>query len=107
MKIGSQEKSFIVLGVILIVLILFSFFGFLPRNKKLNELRKDLALVQNKLEEARKEVATLPAIYQKIEEAKSGFSSINKKLPDTVNIPEIVDQLSRELNKLDIKLMYI
>ncbi|MFH1904919.1 MAG: type 4a pilus biogenesis protein PilO [bacterium] len=91
--------------MILIALILFFFFGFLPGNKKLNELRKDLESVQNKLEKARKEVTTLPIIYQKIEEAKSSFSSLNKKLPDTVNIPEIVDQLSRELNKLDIKLI--
>ena len=105
MKIGSQEKSFIVLGVILIALILFFFFGFLPKNKKLNELRKDLESVQTKLEKARKEVTTLPAIYQEIEEAKSSFSSLNKKLPDTVNVPEIVDQLSRELNKLDVKLI--
>jgi len=105
MRIGSQEKSFIVLGVVLIALILFFFFGFLPRDKELNGLRKNLKSVQNKLGKARKAVTTLPAIYQETEEAKSSFSSLNKKLPDTVNIPEIVDQLSRELNKLDVKLI--
>jgi len=105
MKLSSQEKIFVGIGVVAIGLIVFFFRLYLPTNNQLNRLQDELNSTQEKLEKVKREVSTLPEIKEKTTLAKERLSILEKKLPDEQNIPEIVNLLSKELSKLDLELI--
>ncbi len=104
-RIRKPVRSFITLGIFFCSLLLFFFLVLLPQEQTLDSLKTQLEADREKLESARSKSLNISAVEEKMLKLKSKHSFLEGKVPDDKNIPEIINQLSGEIGKLDIKLI--
>lgn len=97
-KIGALTKIqryLVYFGTILVIVVLFVYFSYLPNHKKIGDLEKEQEKVAKELVVAKRNAAQLKTYQKKMEEAKVQFEIVKNTLPESKEIPSLLTSISQ------------
>ena len=107
MKSGSNSyiKSFLPVAALIAGVVFFLVFAIVPRLNRLEDLKKEFELVNADIEQAGIIIASIPGMKEEIENLKQKNEILKQRVPDSANIPMIVREVSRELDRPGVRLL--
>ncbi len=97
-KIGELTKVqryLIYCGTILVVVIVFAYFFYMPKQTKISNLKKEKKEVAGELAKAKLDANQLKTYEKKMEEAKVQFEIVKNTLPEKKDIPSLLTSISQ------------
>jgi len=97
-KIGKLPKLYRILicfGIFLMLIGPFVYFSYLPKVKKIDELKKKQKTLETRLVKAKAKAKQLKHFRDKLKKAQTEFTIAVKKLPEKKEIPSLLSSVSR------------
>ena len=97
-KIGKLPKLYRILicfGIFLMLIGPFVYFSYLPKVKKIDELKKKQKTLETRLVRAKAKAKQLKHFRDKLKKAQTEFTIAVKKLPEKKEIPSLLSGVSR------------
>jgi len=97
-KIGKLPKLYRILicfGIFLMLIGPFVYFSYLPKVKKIDELKKKQKTLETRLVRAKAKAKQLKHFRDKLKKAQTEFTIAVKKLPEKKEIPSLLSSVSR------------
>jgi type IV pilus assembly protein PilO len=97
-KIGKLSKLYRILIFLAIFVVLvgpFIWFIYLPKVKKIDELKKEQQTLDSRLLRAKAKARQLKHLQKEMQKAQAEFKMVKKKLPEQKEIPSLLANVSR------------
>ncbi len=97
-KIGDLTKVqryLIYFGTLIVIVIVFGYFIYLPKHKKIVNLKKEQKKIDTELITAKRNANQLKTFERKMEEAKVQFEIVKNTLPEKKDIPTLLTNISQ------------
>jgi Tfp pilus assembly protein PilO len=108
MKIGRNLQSIIMAGVLVLGFFLFSFAVFYPALSKMVQKKKELIEKRQKADNINKTIVNgMNQFRKEMENLKKENETLDVRLPMNSSFPELLNQISKETEKLDVQIMTI
>jgi len=103
-KLTSKQKIAIVCGTILAVLALYWFFFFSPSYSKLEDIKKEISQLENKINQKKVQAAKLPKLEKKLRKNKKEMQYARDLLPKSqVGIENLLSQIEKLGKKVGVE----
>ncbi len=93
-SIKFSYRVAILISTVALILGFFSYFFYLPKAKKISQLRKDIITLDKKIKRAKAIAKRLPEFERKAKEIDKQFKLVLKLLPDKKEIPALLEQIN-------------
>lgn len=94
-SLSRLRKILLCSGLLLVVVGIFIWFFYLPKFEKIGELKKEYAKLEKELTTVKKKAGLLKRYKAEMEKAEVNFRLAKKKLPETKEIPALLDGISQ------------
>ncbi len=97
-KIGELTKIqryLIYCGAILVLILIYAYVLYLPKQNKITELNKQYDKLAIELDKTKKKASQFEKLKKKMEEAKVQFQIVKKTLPEKGDIPSLLTSISQ------------
>jgi len=94
----ARNKVIIVFVIFLLAVVLVPPFGLFPKVKQYTTVRLSRVEKQKELSEKKQKVATLDTLRKKVGEAQDQIAYFERRLPNSAEAPELLNQLRRVAN---------
>jgi len=97
-KIGELTKIqryLIYCGSILLLVLIYAYVLYLPKQNKISELNKQYEKLAIELDKTKKKASQFEKLKKKMEEAKVQFQIVKKTLPEKGDIPSLLTSISQ------------
>lgn len=97
-KVGKLSKLYRILiffGIFAILVGPFIYFIYLPKVKKIEDLKKEQQMLDSRLLRAQAKVRQLKHLENEMQKAQAEFKMVKKKLPEQKEIPSLLANISR------------
>ena len=97
-KVGKLSKLYrilIFLGIFAVLIGPFIWFIYLPKVKKIEDLKKEQQTLDSRLLRAKAKVRQLKHLENEMQKAQAEFKMVKKKLPEQKEIPSLLANISR------------
>lgn len=97
-KVGKLSKLYrilIFLGIFTVLVGPFIYFIYLPKVKKIEDLKKEQQMLDSRLLRAEAKVRQLKHLENEMQKAQAEFKMVKKKLPEQKEIPSLLANVSR------------
>ncbi len=92
----SRLQKILLCGALFAVAVgAFTWFFYLPKLKKIGELREQLAKLEKQLETVKQKASELKRYQAEMEKAEADFRLARRKLPETEEIPALLASISQ------------
>jgi len=98
-KLDKIQKIGIFAGTIVLIVAVYVWFLYLPQKQEIESLEKKQASLSSQVTIAKTKVAKLNQIKKELENRQVEFLVVTEALPDTKEIPALVDSLSAAANE--------
>ncbi|MDY0361567.1 MAG: type 4a pilus biogenesis protein PilO [Desulforegulaceae bacterium] len=103
-KLDKIQKIGIFIGTIVLIVAVYVWFLYLPQKEEIESLKKKQENLSSQVSIAKTKVAQLEKIKKELENRQEEFLVVTKALPDTKEIPALVDSLSASANESGLTL---
>jgi len=107
MKMGSNKKTIGMMVVCSGLLIAFYAFFYQPQSKRLGKLQNELKTITNSLKESEAKTSMVSSVKKRGKELEKEFISLQEKVPEEENLPEVIQSLVNESKRLGITIVAI
>lgn len=94
-KLSKLYRILIFLGIVAILVGPFVYFIYLPKVKKIEELKKEQQMLDTRLARANAKKRQLKHFQNEMEKAEAEFKIVKKKLPEKKEIPSLLANISQ------------
>ena len=97
-KVGKLSKLYRILiffGIFAVLVGPFIYFIYLPKVKKIEDLKKEQQMLDSRLLRAQAKVRQLKHLENEMQKAQAEFKMVKKKLPEQKEIPSLLANVSR------------
>lgn len=97
-KVGKLSKLYRILifvGIFAVLIGPFVYFIYLPKVKKIEDLKKEQQMLDSRLLRAKAKVRQLKHLENEMQKAQAEFKMVKKKLPEQKEIPSLLANVSR------------
>ena len=94
-QLSKGQRIAIWVGVLVLVIIGFVYFSYLPKYKQIDKLRANLTRIEKQLEAAKRNARQLNAYRKKMQDAEEQFKIVMRALPEKEEIPSLLTGISK------------
>lgn len=94
-QLTKVQRILIWVGLIVIIVGSFVYFSYLPKYKKIDQLKKSLVKVEKQLEKAKRNAKQLNLYRSKMKAAEEQFKLVTRALPEKEEIPSLLAAISQ------------
>lgn len=94
-QLSKVQRIAIWAGVLILLIGAFVYFSYLPKFKRIDQLKTNLRKVEKELEVAKKNAQQLNAYRKKMQDAEEQFKIVMRALPEKEEIPTLLTGISK------------
>jgi type IV pilus assembly protein PilO len=94
-QLSKVQRIAIWAGVIILVVVAFVYFSYLPQFKEIDRLKADLKKIEKNLQIAKKNARQLNEFRKKMQDAEEQFKIVMRALPEKEEIPTLLTGISK------------
>lgn len=94
-QLSKIQRIAICAGLLIIFIGAFVYFSYLPKLKKIDQLKNNLSKIEKELEVAKKNARQLNAYRKKMQDAEEQFKIVMRALPENEEIPTLLTGISK------------
>ena len=94
-QLSKVQRIAIWAGVLILLIGAFVYFLYLPKYKKIDQLKTNLTKIQKELEIAKKNARQLNEFRKKMQDAEEQFKIVMRALPENEEIPTLLTGISK------------
>ncbi|MCP3872421.1 MAG: type 4a pilus biogenesis protein PilO [Desulfobacteraceae bacterium] len=94
-QLTKLQRISIWVGLIVIIVGAFVYFSYLPKYKKIDQLKKSLVRVEQQLEKAKRNARQLNKYRNDMKDAEEQFKLVTRQLPEKEEIPSLLASISQ------------
>ncbi|BBO84307.1 type 4a pilus biogenesis protein PilO [Desulfosarcina ovata] len=94
-QLSKAQRIGIWVGILILVIVGFVYFSYLPMFKQIDKLNANLAKVEKELEVAKKNARQLNDYRKKMQDAEEQFKIVMRALPEKEEIPTLLTGISK------------
>ena len=97
--ISLTKDSWVVLGVLAVIIAAVVVLVYMPQGRKLEELRTSITSRKDALESQARKVAVLPKMLRQVEQLKNRYRNFDQRLPKRTDLEGFLREISSQLAK--------
>ena len=94
-QLSKIQRIAICAGLLIMFIGAFVYFSYLPKLKKIDQLKNNLSKIEKELEVAKKNARQLNAYRKKMQDAEEQFKIVMRALPENEEIPTLLTGISK------------
>lgn len=94
-QLSKIQRIAICAGLLILFIGAFVYFSYLPKLKKIDQLKNNLSKIEKELEVAKKNARQLNAFRKKMQDAEEQFKIVMRALPEKEEIPTLLTGISK------------
>jgi type IV pilus assembly protein PilO len=94
-QLSKVQRIAIWAGVLVLLVIGFVYFSYLPKFRQIDKLRANLTKIEKRLEAAKRNARQLNAYRKKMQDAEEQFKIVMRALPEKEEIPSLLTGISK------------
>ena len=94
-QLSKIQRIGIWAGILILIVAIFVYFFYLPKFKKIDQLKANLTKVEKSLEVAKKNARQLNSYRKKMQNAENQFKIVMRALPEKEEIPTLLTGISK------------
>jgi type IV pilus assembly protein PilO len=94
-QLSKVQRIAIWAGVLILLIGAFVYFSYLPKFKKIDQLKANLSRIEKELEIAKKNARQLNEFRKKMQDAEEQFKIVMRALPEKEEIPTLLTGISK------------
>ncbi|MCB2148972.1 MAG: type 4a pilus biogenesis protein PilO [Deltaproteobacteria bacterium] len=94
-QLSKIQRIAICAGLLILFIGAFVYFSYLPKLKKIDQLKNNLSKIEKELEVAKKNARQLNAYRKKMQDAEEQFKIVMRALPENEEIPTLLTGISK------------
>ena len=94
-QLSKIQRIAICAGLLILFIGAFVYFSYLPKFKKIDQLKNNLSKIEKELEVAKKNARQLNAYRKKMQDAEEQFKIVMRALPENEEIPTLLTGISK------------
>ena len=94
-QLSKIQRIAICAGLLTLFIGAFVYFSYLPKLKKIDQLKNNLSKIEKELEVAKKNARQLNAYRKKMQDAEEQFKIVMRALPENEEIPTLLTGISK------------
>jgi type IV pilus assembly protein PilO len=93
-KLTRLQRILICVGALVVIVVPFTWFSFLPKMEKIDMLEEEKAQLESRLEIAKRKAVQLRRYQALLKEAKENYKEASRKLPQAKEIPDLLANIT-------------
>ena len=94
-QLSKVQRIAIWAGVLILIIGAFVYFSYLPKFKKIDQLKANLTKIEKELEIAKRNARQLNEFRKKMQDAEEQFKIVMRALPENEEIPTLLTGISK------------
>ena len=94
-QLSKVQRIAIWVGVLILLIGVFVYFSYLPKFKKIDQLKANLTKIEKELEIAKRNARQLNEFRKKMQDAEEQFKIVMRALPENEEIPTLLTGISK------------
>jgi len=94
-QLSKVQRIAIWVGVLILLIGVFVYFSYLPKLKKIDQLKANLTKIEKELEVAKRNARQLNEFRKKMQDAEEQFKIVMRALPENEEIPTLLTGISK------------
>jgi len=94
-QLSKVQRIAIWVGVLILLIGVFVYFSYLPKLKKIDQLKANLTKIEKELEIAKRNARQLNEFRKKMQDAEEQFKIVMRALPENEEIPTLLTGISK------------
>ena len=94
-QLSKVQRIAIWVGVLVLLIGVFVYFSYLPKLKKIDQLKANLTKIEKELEIAKRNARQLNEFRKKMQDAEEQFKIVMRALPENEEIPTLLTGISK------------
>lgn len=94
-QLSKVQRIAVWAGVLILLIGAFVYFSYLPKLKKIDQLKANLTRIEKELEIAKKNARQLNEFRKKMQDAEEQFKIVMRALPENEEIPTLLTGISK------------
>ena len=94
-QLSKVQRIAIWAGVLILLIGAFVYFSYLPKLKKIDQLKANLSRIEKELEVAKRNARQLKEFRKKMQDAEEQFKIVMRALPENEEIPTLLTGISK------------
>jgi type IV pilus assembly protein PilO len=94
-QLSKIQRIAICAGLLILLIGAFVYFSYLPKLKKIDQLKNNLSKIEKDLEVAKKNARQLNTFRKKMQDAEEQFKIVMRALPEKEEIPTLLTGISK------------
>jgi len=94
-QLSKVQRIAIWVGVLILLIGVFVYFSYLPKLKKIDQLKTNLTKIEKELEVAKRNARQLNEFRKKMQDAEEQFKIVMRALPENEEIPTLLTGISK------------